>query len=446
MMAETIAAPATPPGMGGVGIIRISGSGVPAIAAAVLGDCPPPRQAVLRHFRDGSGEALDHGIALYFPAPASFTGDDVLELQGHGGPVVMDRILERVRSLGARLARPGEFSERAFVNGRMDLTRAEAIADLIGSQSVEAARSAMRSLEGAFADRLHGVAEAAMALRVQVEALLDFPDEEITAELAACGSALTSLHEQLRAVRREAGSGRVLAEGLNTVILGSPNAGKSSLMNALTRRETAIVTEIPGTTRDILRETITLNGIPLHLMDTAGLHDTDDSVERAGIARAEEAATRADLILEVVDDSADGGSDNAQLEQIRAAHGPQPWLRLYNKIDRSGRLPGRVAGEVAVAVSARSGAGLDELARVVAEQVGCTPDAGSFLARQRHVEALDEAMEAVARAEGQWRGANGLELVADDLSRAHRAIGTITGEVTSEDLLGAIFSSFCIGK
>lgn len=446
MTSDTIAAPATPPGEGGIGVIRISGPAAGAIAEAVAGPLPPPREAQFRTFRAADGEALDHGLVLSFPAPNSFTGETVVELHGHGGPVVVDRVLQQVLGLGARLAEPGEFSQRAFLNGRMDLTQAEAVADLIGSQSVAAARSAMRSLEGVFGETVEGLATAIFELRVRVEALLDFPDEEIEAELETCGTELARLTERVAEVRREAGRGRVLAEGLRTVIIGAPNAGKSSLMNALSRRESAIVTDIPGTTRDLLRERVVLGGVALELMDTAGVHATEDPIEQAGIARAEGALASADLVLHVVDDTEPRA---AAVDALYSEHGDSvtAWLTLHNKIDRTGRHAGEVDGNPdRLAISAESGAGLDVLASRVGRLAGTTDGGGGFLARRRHTEALDQVAGSLERAGDQWRAGSALELVAEDLRRAHEALGAITGRVTSEDLLGGIFSSFCIGK
>ncbi len=446
MTRDTITAPATPPGEGGIGVVRVSGPAAETIAAAVAGDLPPPREARFRAFRDVDGEAVDHGIVLYFPAPHSFTGETVVELQGHGGPVVVDRVLQCVLARGARLAEPGEFSRRAFLNGRMDLTRAEAVADLIGSQSVASARAAMRSLEGAFGDTVDTLADELFQLRIRVEALLDFPDEEIEAELAASGRELEGIAGRVDEVRREAGRGRVMAEGLRTVILGAPNAGKSSLMNAISRRETAIVTDIPGTTRDLLRERVVLGGMALELMDTAGIHATDDPVERAGIARAEGALTDAELVLHVIDDSEPAST--GAVESLYAQHGDSvtTWLTLYNKIDRTGRSPGEIDGDPdTLAVSADSGAGLESLAERVGRLGGAGGD-GGYTARRRHVVALDRVAEALDGALAQWRAGGALDLVAEDLRQANDALGTITGRVTSEDLLGGIFSSFCIGK
>lgn len=446
---ETIAAIATPPGRGGVGILRVSGPNTLAIAKGLLGgSLPAPRQAELHRFRDADGEAIDVGIALLFPAPASFTGEDVLELHGHGGPVVLNGLLERVVALGARLARPGEFSERAFVNGKLDLAQAEAIADLIDSGSAQAARSALRSLQGAFSSRVTDLVERLVALRTYIEAAIDFSDEEI--DFLVAGDVVTQLEgisTALDAVIATARQGRLLRDGMTVVIAGPPNAGKSSLLNHFAGRESAIVTEIPGTTRDVLREYVQLDGLPLHLIDTAGLHDSVDRIELESIRRALDEISRADRVLLMVDDAA----TDAELEALLRAELPAalPVTLVRNKIDLSGRPPGLREDPqgTEVAISVNTGKGLDVLREHLKSVSGYFgSEAGEFSARRRHIDALRRAAEAVGRARSGLANGIGAELVAEELRLAQNHLGEITGTFTSEDLLGSIFSSFCIGK
>ena len=443
---DTIAAVATPPGRGGVGIVRVSGPAASAIAAAVLGQCPPPRHAAYLPFRDDAGQVLDQGIALYFPGPHSFTGEDVLELQGHGGPVVLDMLLRRVLALGARPARPGEFSERAFVNGKLDLAQAEAVADLIDSASEAAARSALRSLEGVFSRRVHDLMEAVTALRVYVEGAIDFPEEEI--DFLSDGEVagrLRDLRAALEELLGEARQGCLLREGMRVVIAGRPNAGKSSLLNRLARREAAIVTDIPGTTRDVLREAIALDGLPLHVSDTAGLRDSDDPVERLGVARAREEIESADRILLVVDDRE--AEDPALLD---GAVPPERLTVVRNKIDLSGRAPAldtAADGSARLWLSARTGAGLELLCGHLKEIMGYHQGTeGGFMARRRHLDALRRAGAHLAAGQRQLETQQAGELLAEDLRQAQQALGEITGEVSADELLGRIFSEFCIGK
>ncbi|MDG4549325.1 MAG: tRNA uridine-5-carboxymethylaminomethyl(34) synthesis GTPase MnmE [Candidatus Contendobacter sp.] len=447
-MTETIAAIATPPGRGGVGVVRVSGPLGAAIAEAMCGALPPPRQAVLRRFRASDGAMLDQGIVLYFPAPHSFTGEDVLELQGHGGPVVMDLLLARVCELGARPARPGEFSERAFLNDKLDLAQAEAIADLIASDTATAARAALRSLQGEFSRRVHALVEALIELRMYVEAAIDFPEEEI--DFLADGAIverLRTLREQLNTLQAAAGQGRLLRDGMTVVIAGRPNAGKSSLLNRLAGREAAIVTAVPGTTRDVLREHVSIDGMPLHVIDTAGLRDSDDPVEREGIRRAWVEIEAADRILMVVDDRLGLSREERTLrEQLPPA---TPVTVLYNKIDLSGRSPTVRDGEwgTEIRLSAKTGAGLDLLREHLKSCMGYHGGGeGTFMARRRHLEALERARAALERAAYQLEVIRAGELVAEDLGAAQNALGEITGEFTSDDLLSRIFSSFCIGK
>ncbi len=439
-MADTICAVATPPGAGGIGVVRVSGPLAPQLANLLLGACPPPRQATLTRFRDVNGSALDEGLALYFPAPASFTGEDVLELQGHGSPVVLDRLLKALIANGARLARPGEFTERAFLNGKIDLVQAEAVADLIESASEEAARAAFRTLTGHFSETLNAFSEQLIGVRARIEAALDFPDEaEDAAEHAALKQALIDLRARLMGTVKRAREGRLLREGAQVVIVGAPNAGKSTLLNALAGHEAAIVSPCPGTTRDLVRETIVLEGLTLRLTDTAGLREARDPIEREGVRRAEEAFAQADCALLVVDDSDRSPTDVPAI--------PVPVLTVLTKIDISKRPPG--AGPEGFAVCAPSGEGLDDLrAALRANLLGDEPSSegtGVFSARRRHLAALEAVDAALARALDHHEDARA-ELAAEELRRAHESLGEITGRFTSDDLLGRIFGSFCIGK
>jgi tRNA modification GTPase len=444
---DTIAAIATPAGRGGIGIVRVSGPAVPEIAAGVLGRLPPPRQALLWPFADAGGAQLDTGLALFFPAPHSFTGEDVLELHGHGGPVVLSLLLKRVCELGARIARPGEFSERAFLNDKLDLAQAEAIADLIDSGSEQAARAAMRSLRGEFSRRVHELVELLVALRMYVEAAIDFPDEELN--FLSDGKVverLATIRVRFEALDAAAVQGSLLREGRCVVIAGRPNAGKSSLLNRLAGHEAAIVTEIPGTTRDLLREYINLDGLPLHVVDTAGLRDTDNVVEQEGVRRAWEAIRSADQVLLVVDDCCGfSAEDTRSLERFPAN---LPVTLIYNKIDITERQPELNNGGASayVALSAKTGAGVDLLKDHLKAVAGFRDTLeDSFIARRRHLQALERARQHLADA--QLRLAEGAgELLAEELRLAQLCLSEITGEFSSEDLLARIFSSFCIGK
>jgi len=444
---DTIAAIATPTGMGGIGIVRVSGPAVSEVARAVLGCLPEPRQARFSRFRDIDGTLLDEGIALFFPAPGSFTGEDVLELQGHGGPVVMDLLLRRVLACGVRQARPGEFSQRAFLNDKLDLAQAEAVADLIQSETAAAARLAVRSLDGEFSRRIHELVEGITGLRVYVEAAIDFPEEEI--DFLSDGKVSTDLHDilgQLREVEKSAQVGRLLRDGMNLVIAGLPNAGKSSLLNLLAGRQSAIVTEIPGTTRDLLRERIQIDGMPLHLIDTAGLRDSPDLVEQEGVRRAREEIGRADRILWIYDAAEDPryqGLDGAGLPvEI-------PVTLVRNKIDKCGEPTGlRPRGEVPeVSLSALNGDGVDLLREHLKSCMGFHGSGeGIFIARRRHLDALERAGGLLLKGQKALLGSGSGELLAEDLRLAQLALSEITGEFTPDDLLGEIFSSFCIGK
>ena len=449
---DTIVAQATPPGRGGVGIIRLSGPQALSIAEQLLGFSPKPRHAHYTPFLGKGEQVLDQGIALYFPNPHSFTGEDVVELQGHGGPVIIDLLLQRSIELGARLARPGEFSERAFLNDKLDLAQAEAIADLIDSSSEQAARCALRSLQGAFSERVHALVEALIQLRIYVEAAIDFPEEEI--DFLADGKVqadLDQILQQLGTVRQEARQGSLLREGMNVVIAGRPNAGKSSLLNALAGRETAIVTDIEGTTRDVLREHIHIDGMPLHIIDTAGLRDAPDAVERIGIDRAWEEIRKADRILMMVDSTRSTTTEPAELWPELADHLDDfsHVTLIRNKADLTGENIGlRQQGEYTlIALSARKEQGVDLLRQHLKEVMGFSSTTeGGFMARRRHIDALERARELLDTGAEQLQLHGAGELLAEDLRQAQQVLSEITGEFTSDDLLGRIFSSFCIGK
>ncbi len=437
---DLIAAIATAPGRGGVGVVRVSGADVVPLAEAILGRVPAPRHAAFCRFLDHDAQPIDEGIALYFAAPHSFTGENVLELQGHGGPVVLNLILQRCLELGARLAEPGEFSRRAFLNGKLDLAQAEAVADLIDAASTEAARSAVRSLTGAFSVRIAELVEALTRLRMLVEATLDFPEEEIDfLKQADAFGRLDRIDASLRAVRSQAQQGALLREGLTVVLIGQPNVGKSSLLNQLAGFEAAIVTEIAGTTRDTVREAIQIQGVPLHVVDTAGLRETDDAVERIGIARTWAAVDKADVALLLVD--AAHGLDEREAA-ILARLPPVACLTIHNKIDVTGEAP-RVMGDE-IWLSARTGDGIDLLRDKLLASAGWqAAGEGTFTARARHLDALGRAAGHLAAAR---ESAGQLELLAEELRLAQAALSEITGEFTADDLLGEIFSTFCIGK
>lgn len=444
---ESIAAVATPPGRGGVGVIRISGKLAATVATALTGHLPEPRVARFSRFRDAEGQVLDEGLVLFFPAPHSFTGEDVLELQGHGGPVVMDLLLQRVLACGARLARPGEFSQRAFLNGKLDLAQAEAIADLIESGTAAAARLAVRSLEGEFSRRIHQLVEQLILLRMYVEAAIDFPEEEIDflSEGKVAGD-LAEIIAAVDAVRQSAQLGRLMRDGMTLVIAGLPNAGKSSLLNSLAGRESAIVTDIPGTTRDLLREQIQIDGMPLHLIDTAGLRESTDAVEREGIRRARAEIARADRILWIFDDKLD--PRHQAFDSSLLPRGiPVSFIR--NKIDRSGTPAGlrESAAAVEIALSAKTGEGVDLLREHLKQCMGYSSgQEGEFIARRRHLDAIQRASDHLLTGRGALQGQGSGELLAEDLRQAQQALSEITGEFSADDLLGQIFSSFCIGK
>ncbi len=445
---DTIAAVATPAGVGGVGMVRVSGPAAGAIAEQLLGQLPASRQAVFRRFRAADGTAIDEGLALFFPGPGSFTGEDVLELHGHGGPVVLDLLLARILALGARIARPGEFSERAFLNDKLDLAQAEAVADLIEAGTAAAARAAMGSLQGVFSARIDDLVEALIRLRMHVEAAIDFPEEEI--DFLAdrqIADQLQQVREDLRALQAAAGQGRLLRDGMTVVIAGRPNAGKSSLLNQLAGRDSAIVTEIPGTTRDVLRERIQLDGMPLHVIDTAGLRDSPDPIEREGVRRAWAEIEAADRVLLMVDDQVGICAEDQRIRERLPWSVPVTVIR--NKIDLSGAKPAESSsdGGTAIALSARTGAGINLLVGHLKQAMGFQSGAeGLFSARRRHLDALARAAGHLEEAWRQLEEYRAGELMAEELRLAQRTLGEITGEITSDDLLGRIFSSFCIGK
>jgi tRNA modification GTPase len=453
---DTIVAIASAPGRGAVGVIRISGPRVPEIATAVLGSLPVPRQARLAGFLDAQGDAIDQGVALYFPCPRSYTGEHVLELQGHGGTLVLDLLLQRLLELGCRMARPGEFSERAFLNGKMDIAQAEAIADLIGAGTAAAARAAVRSLQGEFSARIDDLKTKITALRVYVEAAIDFPDEEI--DFLSDGllqQRLAGVFEGFDSLSAAARQGALLREGLTVVIAGRPNAGKSSLLNRLAGEEVAIVTDLPGTTRDVLRRQVHLDGLPLNLVDTAGLRPAADVVEAEGVRRARQEIARADHVLYILDAAAAGsaaaGAGNAALgePELQGLPAGVPVTLVFNKIDLSGAAPALDAAAVPprVLISALTGTGIPLLRNHLKVCAGyLDSDSGALAARRRHLDALARARGYVQCAAETLSSTRAFELFAEDLRLAQHALGEITGEFTSEDLLGEIFSSFCIGK
>ncbi len=441
MATDTIVAAATPPGTGGVGIVRVSGEAVECIARAMLGSLPEPRTATYRDFRNQAGERVDVGLALYFPAPASFTGESVLELHGHGGPVVISLLVDAVIEFGARQAQPGEFSKRAFLNDKLDLVQAEAIADLIGSGTAQAARAALRSLSGTFSQAVDGLAEQLVRLRMHVEAAIDFPEEEIDflsddalqQRIDDCAAAFDKLSA-------EAQQGRVLRDGYQVVIVGKPNAGKSSLLNLLSGQEAAIVTEVAGTTRDVLREQIDVDGLAVELIDTAGLRNDPDRIEAEGIRRAREALANADAVLWI--------QDATDLDPAAPKEGlPEgvPVTVVHNKIDLTGVTPGVIGGEVYL--SAQTGDGIDALRQRIRELAGYDNQGeGAFTARRRHIRALRRARERFDKGRRALEDTRAGELFAEELRLSQQALGEITGAFSADDLLGKIFSEFCIGK
>ena len=448
MKSDTIAAIATAPGRGGVGMIRISGSKLLPFAFALSGTTPRPRHATMADFLAADGSAIDRGLLLFFPDPHSFTGDDVLEVHGHGGPVVMQMLLARCLDLGARLAEPGEFSRRAFLNGKLDLAQAEAVADLIDAATSSAARSAMRSLQGEFSKVVHGLTEELIDLRMLVEATLDFPEEDIDfLRKADAFGRMSRLQIRLTEVFDRAQQGKLLQSGIHVVLAGQPNVGKSSLLNRLAGDELAIVTPVAGTTRDALRSTIQIEGIPLHIIDTAGLRETDDEVESIGIERSWREIERSDVVLVVVD--ARTGVGEAERRILARLPDRLQRITVYNKIDLCGRLPEchEEPDATAISLSARSGDGVDLLRRELLRVAGWHQAEDVFIARERHLRALAEAQQHICAAQDIVAGVlPALELFAEELRLAQQSLAAITGEFTADDLLGVIFSRFCIGK
>ena len=441
---DTIAAIATAPGRGGIGIVRVSGTAARAVLRAVLGRESAPRQAAFGAFRDASGAVLDRGVALLFAGPGSYTGEDVVEFQGHGGPVVQELLLRRCLELGCRPAGPGEFTRRAFLNDKIDLAQAEAVADLIDASSARAARAAMRSLDGAFSNEVAGLRDRLVELRALVEATLDFPEEDIDfLERANARARLAAIAQAVAGLLRRGRQGARLRSGFTVVLAGRPNVGKSSLLNALAGEDAAIVTAVPGTTRDTVQRAINIEGMALNVIDTAGLRDTDDEVEAIGIARTRREIIRADLVLHMVEAHGETAEDRAVAATIPAG---VPLLRVVNKIDAAGAAPTRSAE--AIALSAKTGAGLDLLRAELLCRAGLD-GAGEdvVIARERHLVALGAAAAAIGAAEAHLAAAApALELLAEELRRAQEALNAITGAYTADDLLGEIFGRFCIGK
>ena len=451
--ADTIVAIATATGRAGVGVVRLSGADLQPYIDALLGapTTLKPRHAHYGTFYDENGYTLDQGLLLFFPAPHSFTGENVLEIHGHGGPVVLDALVARCIDCGARLARPGEFSERAFLNDKMDLAQAEAIADLIDAASSQSARSALRSLKGEFSSHIRSLVKQMIDVRVYVEAAIDFPEEEIDFLAdSQLKENLYKLKESLLQIQEKAQQGALLRDGIKVVLAGKPNAGKSSLLNALAEQETAIVTPVAGTTRDVLRERINLQGVPLNIVDTAGLRDTDDEVEMEGVLRAWQEIEQADAILYVVDIT---HNSNADIETLwpefyqRFPTTDQTIITLLNKVDLcDGYSPNKISDSV-IPISAKTGQGLDVLKSCLLESVGFNkPSEGIFSARRRHLSALSNALALLQTGIEQLEGSGAGELLAEDLRQAQHHLSEITGDFSSDDLLGEIFSSFCIGK
>ncbi|QEY23950.1 tRNA uridine-5-carboxymethylaminomethyl(34) synthesis GTPase MnmE [Neisseria animalis] len=448
----TIAAIATAPGRGGVGVIRLSGKNLLPLAAQISGGkTPAPRVALYTDFLDEAGQPIDNGLLLYFAAPASFTGEDVVELQGHGGPVVMEMLLQRCLDLGAKMAEPGEFTKRAFLNNKLDLAQAESVADLIDASSKSAARMALRSLKGAFSQHIHALVGDLITLRMLVEATLDFPEEDIDfLEAADARGKLQALQGRLQTVLDSAEQGAILREGMNVVLVGAPNVGKSSLLNALAGDDIAIVTDIAGTTRDTVREQITLDGVPVHIIDTAGLRETDDVVEQIGIERSRKAVNEADVALVLIDPR-EGLNEKTRSILADLPEGLKK-IEIRNKTDLTGEAAGISDGltalsgaDTVIRLSAKTGAGLDALKQALLQEIGWQGESESlFLARRRHLSALRAAEAELENA--ALCGNHQIELLAEHLRLAQAACSEITGEFTADDLLGVIFSRFCIGK
>ncbi len=438
---DTIAAIATAPGRAGIGVVRISGKSLSAFGRDITGKALPPRVAALARFVDGTGNVIDEGLAIYFPGVASYTGEEVLELQGHGAPVVLNRLLRRCFELGARPAAPGEFTQRAYLNGKMDLAQAEGVADLIDAATEQAARCALRSLDGAYSDQIQRVDDGILELRALTEATLDFPDEEIDAPTRLDQRArLGEVAAQLERLLAASAQGSLLREGAHVVLAGQPNVGKSSLLNRLAGEDVAIVSEIPGTTRDAVRQTINLAGVPLHIIDTAGLRESSDPVERIGISRTWSAIEKADLVLLVID--ATKGPAAEDLDILSRLPARLRCLRVFNKSDLARQPATRDGADITL--SAKTGEGMELLRRALAETIGWRGEAeGVFMARERHLQAMRKSLGGLERATGVI---SRQELFAEELRSAHEALMSITGQRTADDVLGEIFSRFCIGK
>lgn len=446
---STIVALATPKGQGGIAVIRVSGPNVTDIATAIIGSCPKPRYATLTDFLADDGTCIDQGLALYFPGPNSFTGDDVLELHGHGGSIVMDCLIRRVVGLGAQMARPGEFSERAFLNGKIDLAQAESIADLIAANSEQAAKSAISSLQGVFSKQVNQVLDQLIKLRMYVEAAIDFPDEEIDflADEKVTDQ-IKMLQKKLQELLAGATQGALLRDGVQVALVGQPNAGKSSLLNRLSGEEHAIVTDIPGTTRDLIRTDIVLEGLPLHLIDTAGLRESQDTIEREGIRRAKQAVATADLLIKIIDISQDQDWQQTakQLDTELAAQRPKKTITVLNKSDLLKEDLAKEHDNV-VLCSAKTGAGIEQLTAQINKQVGYGGyQEGTFIARRRHIVALEQTLDEINAGKKMLIDRQAGELLAEHLRQAQQLLSTVTGAYTPDDLLAVIFSEFCIGK
>ncbi len=447
---DIIAAIATPPGKGGVGIIRVSGKNLTSLAQTILGKLPKPRHAQFSQFLDTHGEIVDHGIALYFPAPNSYTGEDVLELQGHGGPAILNVLLSQCLACGARIAQPGEFTLRAFLNEKLDLVQAESVADIIEASTSQAARCAIRSLQGRFSSTIEELVQSLISLRMLIEATLDFPEEEIE-ELhnKTIKDKLDTINNQLNHIFSSAHQGKLLQEGIKIVLVGKPNVGKSSLLNQLAEDDVAIVTEIPGTTRDSIQKTIALAGIPVHVIDTAGLRETTDIIEQKGIERTKTIVKDADILIHLIDHS--DGSCDENTTALPAFAIDKPHITVFNKIDLTDPTPKVETQEnkASVYLSAKTGAGIELLREQILQTAGWkTNEAGEglFMARQRHLEALENAHIHLNQALAQSENESEWVLLAEELRLVQNALSSITGRFTADDLLGEIFSHFCIGK
>ena len=441
---DNIAAIATAPGRGGIGVVRVSGHGLTEFAQALLGKQVVPRHASYASFQDAQGQALDQGIALFFPAPHSYTGEDVLELQGHGGTAVLQMLLQRCLELGARLAQPGEFTQRAFLNNKLDLAQAESVADLIEATTSQAARSAMRSLQGEFSQAIHDLVDGLIRLRMLVEAMLDFPEEEVDVpDIAQRDKQLTELNDKLGRILNLAKQGSLLREGAHIVLVGQPNVGKSSLLNCLSGEDVALVSEIPGTTRDVIRQAIQIGGVPLHIIDTAGLRESNDTVEQMGVARTRSTLKNADAVLILLDASRGINTEDQKILDELPSNIPR--MHIFNKVDllaQSARIEEH-SGECQIYLSAKTGQGVELLRNKLLSLIGWHQEAGVFMARERHVRALVAAQKHLLRAIEVIKQA---ELFAEELRLAQEYLSSITGEFSADDLLGEIFSSFCIGK